>query len=166
MTRFHFYSLLLFSTILQVAFFPEWVLLNVHFEILFAITVFIGIKYDWYSGIKSGILFGFAQDIFSIGPFGLSILTYGIAGFLASVFEIVIFTNHLSTRLFILFLLSLLTSITTLFIENLIQGHLHFFGPSDFLELNILSVCFVNTLFAFPLYLLLEKIPSRYGHSP
>jgi rod shape-determining protein MreD len=147
---------------LQVAFFPEWAWKGVHFEILLVIPVFLGIRFGWNTGIQSGLLFGLAQDIFSTGPFGLSVLLYGIAGFLASIFEIVIFTNHLSTRLFILFLLSLLTGLATLCVGDLLQGHLHFFEFRAFLQWNLVSVCFVNTLFAFPLYFLLEKISSRY----
>ncbi len=162
MNRFYFYVFLFFAAILQVALLPELKLLGVHFEILLAMTVFMGIKFDWHSGVQSGMMLGFMQDAFSTGPFGLSVLTYGIAGFLASTFEIVIFTNHVGTRLFILFLLSLLTGMATLFAGDLMQGQVRFFGLSELLELNLLSVCLVNTLFALPFYLFLDKIPSDH----
>jgi rod shape-determining protein MreD len=162
MKPFHFYLLVFFAVILQVAFFPEWTWKDMHFEILLVIPVFMGIRFGWHSGIQSGIVFGFAQDVFNTTPFGLSVLLYGIAGFLASTFEMVIFTNHWSTRLGILFLLSLVTGMAALCIRNLLQTGVHVFAFTAFFEWNLLSLCFLNVLFAIPLYFFLEKITSRY----
>ena len=151
--------ILLVSTIAQVSIFSQFPVLGIRFELLFAITIYISTKYDWYEGCLTGIWCGLLNDLFSITPFGLSVFVYSIAGFLAAFFENIIFTQHISTRLLILFLMSIFATVITLLLTN--EENL-FMIMWQIYKFHILSIASVNTLFAVPCYIILDKI--TYEH--
>lgn len=153
------FFVLSFFTILQISFFSYFNILNQHYEILFALTIFIGIKCSWYEGGITGIFAGFLNDVFSIAPFGSSIFIYSISGFIVAFFENFIFTQHISTRLFILFVMSIFNSFLSL---TIINGIHMIFEIWNSYKLTILTIASINTICSIPVYIMLDKI--TYDH--
>lgn len=146
---------LLAASILQAAVLPEMSVMDNHYEIFFAITIFFSIKYSWYEGCISGIWCGLLNDVFSLGPFGMSVFVFSISGFIASFFQKIIFTQHIATRLFILFIMSIVATIITIFLMNDLS---FIFRIWSTYKLNILSIASVNTIFSIPVYHILDKV--------
>ncbi|MBN2143093.1 MAG: rod shape-determining protein MreD [Candidatus Aureabacteria bacterium] len=154
MDKILFFIILICSVILQICIFDHVRLLGIHYELLFSLTVFIGIKYDWKKGYLCGLWCGLLNDVFSIGPFGFSVLTYGFTGLSVSSFQTVIFTQQLGTRLFILFIMSILIS----FFSFMILDLFYYSEKQVLFKLDLLSVAIVNTVFSIPLYRFLDNI--------
>lgn len=155
MKTYQFIFVLFVSLILQIAVLPNLTILDAHYEIFFAVTIFMSIKHGWYSGTLSGIWCGLLSDICSTGPFGFLVFLYGLSGFFAASFRKIIFTQHIATKLLILFIMSIAASLVSIF----------FFKGFDWIveiwsvyKLNILSIAAVNTLFSIPVYLFLDKL--------
>ena len=155
MKPYQFILVLFVSVILQIAVLPNLTILDAHYEIFFAVTIFMSIKYGWYSGTLSGIWCGLLNDICTTGPFGYFVFLYALSGFFAASFRKIIFTQHIATKLLILFIMSIASSLVSIF----------FFKGFDWIveiwslyKLNILSIAAVNTLFSIPVYLFLDKL--------
>ncbi|EKD26841.1 MAG: hypothetical protein ACD_79C00991G0001 [uncultured bacterium] len=153
----HFVTILIIGTVAQVSLFSEIPFTDVYYELLFAITVFIGLKFNWYEGCIAGIWCGIFNDIFSATNFGYSVLTYGLSGFLAAFFENIIFTQYTGTRLLILFIMTLFANIILIFLNN---SPLVFLETLPSFKLSLLKIAAINTLFSIPLYIMLDKVPN------
>ena len=155
MKAYQFILVLLVSLIFQIAVLPNLVVLDAHYEILFAVTIFISIKYGWYSGTVSGLWCGLLNDICTTGPFGFFVFLYSLSGFFAASFRKIIFTQHIATKLLILFIMSIAASLVSIFF---FKGFGWIVEIWSVYKLNILSIAAVNTLFSIPVYLFLDKL--------
>jgi len=159
MGRTTFLFSLLVVTLLQTTIFNHLPVFHAHYEMLFCFAIFLGVRFDWREGYFGGIACGLFHDLFSMTPFGLSVFTFSIGSTLASLFHAVIFTQHISTRLFIVFIMSILnTGMQLLFLH----GSDFFISFNEILKMDILSVAVVNTLFSLPAFLVLEKMFHGY----
>lgn len=152
-----FFITILITSLLQFSLFSQFVIMDVHFEILFATVIFIGIKYGWYSGGKAGIWMGLVNDLFSSTPFGFSIFLFSLSGFIVSFFESFIFTQNNPTRLLILFIMSTVSSFLTIVFQKGL-----FAAPDVWsaYRADILTISSVNTMLSIPLYYILDRLQN------
>jgi len=155
-----FLTVLFISTILQIAFFSQFTILGAKYEMLFALTIFISLRYNWYEGAICGIWCGLFNDIFSLGSLGVGSFIYGISGFIAAISKNFIFTQHISIKLMILFIMSFISSILYIIF---IQGIDIIFDLWTIYKLKITSIALINTFFSAIFYKILNNITKSDG---
>ncbi|MDP8217569.1 MAG: rod shape-determining protein MreD [Candidatus Theseobacter exili] len=145
--------LMAFIAVLQSAILNFYPLFGKHTIDFICITVvFLSLKYGWRRGGYAGILGGFFEDSFSSAVLGCNAFSYGIVALFTGIVSTVLYREHLSTRMMMVFAGSLVVYGINMVFQLLLTSGVTF-STSEVFQSAIL-----NTAISPFVFYVIEKI--------
>ncbi|MBN1522780.1 MAG: rod shape-determining protein MreD [Candidatus Aureabacteria bacterium] len=127
-------------------------------ELILIFCVYLATRYDWVRGFWWGMACGAAMSICSIGDPRFFILVFASIGFVSGSFRGALFVDHNSTKIIILFFMSIAGTMAFALLTQ--QSGFSFFEMA-FIKKYIIKIAVINCLFAVPLYSFFQKIYNK-----
>ena len=127
-----------------------------YIDLLGIIAILASLKYGW---VQSGCLAfggGLLQDSLSGSPLGIGSISLAAGCLFSGSFRWILFSEHVSTRLVMVFFGSIIIILTRVAIEAMYSNSLSLY-PAHFIFQTVLPTATINMMMAFLLYPFLSK---------
>ncbi|MFC1668601.1 rod shape-determining protein MreD [Chlamydiota bacterium] len=125
-------------------------------DLLAILTILLSLKFGW---IRTGLIAffcGFFQDIFSGSPLGIGSISFAAGAFISGSFRWILFSEHLTTRLCMVFIGSIVILLSRFICESLYYHQLLSFPISLFFQ-TILPSAVCNVIVSLLIYPICKK---------
>ena len=79
-------------------------------DVLLIAVVYFALFYGVKTGLEAGLAVGFLKDLFTLGPFGLHMMIFGLAGFIVGAISEKVYRENILVQFIIVFISGYFTS--------------------------------------------------------